>query len=193
MALNRGELLEFLRNKLDGKRLEHSINAAKEAVTIAQIYGADVEKAYVAGILHDIAKGLPAETLKKIAADNHIRIDKYETENAELMHGKIGAFIIRKDLGIKNRDILSAIKWHTTGRKNMSLLEKIIYLADITEPGRTFKDVDLIRELTYTDINAAMMLALRDVMDYVISRNLTLHPKSLEAYEYFKKSEVRKV
>lgn len=192
MNPGRDELLEYIKKKLDDKRLKHSIETSNEAVKLAKVYGADTEKAYIAGILHDAAKGLPPETLKKIAADNNIKIDKYEEANTELLHGKIGALIIKKELGISDRDVLSAIKWHTTGHANMSLLEKIIYLADIIEPGRTFKDVDMIRELAYKDIDAAMVLALKDVMDYVKCKGLALHPKSIEAYEYLKKTEVKK-
>jgi predicted HD superfamily hydrolase involved in NAD metabolism len=193
MEISNNDLLEFIKSRLSGKRLEHSENTAKEAVKLAFIYGADVENAYAAGILHDVAKGLPAETLKKIAYDNNIEIDEYEKRNTELLHGKIGALIIKKEFGIKDADILSAIEWHTTGHENMSLLEKIIYLADIIEPGRTFRDVDIIKELAYKDINTAMMLALKYVMDYVRSKGLTLHPNSLKAYDYLKKTEGNKV
>lgn len=193
MQPNKDKIIEFLRNKLNEKRFEHSVNTAKEAVGLAEKYGADKEKAYIAGMLHDTAKGLPHETLIKIAEDNGLAIDRYETENPELIHGKIGAFIISSELGIKDKDILSAVEWHTTGHANMTILEKIIYLADIIEPGRTFKGVDAVRRLAYEDIDKAMIVSLREVVEYVKSKGLTLHPKSIEAYEFLIKTEERKI
>jgi predicted HD superfamily hydrolase involved in NAD metabolism len=183
------ELLDFIRKRLDEKRYIHSVNTAREAVKLAELYGADKEKAFIAGILHDIAKGMPAEKLLKISEENGIEVDEYEKNNAELMHGKIGSYIISKELGINNSDILSAVQWHTTGHADMSLLEKIIYLADIIEPGRTFKEIENIRKLAYENINKAMKVSLRESIDYVLSRGLTLHPKSIEAYEFLNKTE----
>lgn len=189
MELQKDNYSEFLKNRLNEKRYIHSVNTAKEAVNLSKIYGVDERKAYTAGMLHDTAKGLPSEELIKIATENGIEIDEYEMVNPELIHGKIGSFIIRNELGINDKDILSAIEWHTTGHADMSILEKIIYLADIIEPGRTFKKVDEIRRLAYIDIDKAMIVSLSEAIDYVHSQGLILHPKSVEAYEFLIKSE----
>jgi predicted HD superfamily hydrolase involved in NAD metabolism len=119
----------------------------KRSRRVAKKYGADKNKAYIAGLLHDVAKGLSADSLKAIASENGIKVDEHEVNNPKLLHGKVGAAIVSRELGINDEDILSAIKWHTTGHKNMTLLEKIIYLADIIEPGRNFPETDALRAL----------------------------------------------
>ena len=189
MRTDKDELMHFLSNKINGKRFEHSVNTAKEAVALSSIYGADKEKAYIAGLLHDVAKGLPPDVLKNIAVNNNITVDKYENDNPELLHGKISAVIVSRELGITDEDILCAIRWHTTGRAGMSLLEKIIYLADVIEPSREFKEIKRLRETAYKDIDAAMVMGLADAIKYVKSRGFTLHPRSIEAYNDLKKRE----
>lgn len=183
MAVSKEEMITYVKNKIGEKRFKHSLNTAKEAVSLAKRYNADEDKAYIAGLLHDVAKGLPKQELEAAASENNIEIDKYEKLNPELIHGKIGAAMVKRDLGINDEEILSAIKWHTTGYKNMTLLEKIIYLADIIEPGRNFKETDELRAIAYKDIDDAMIFGLRHVMKFVKSKGLTLHPNSLEAYE----------
>lgn len=183
MAVSKEEMITYVKNKIGEKRFKHSLNTAKEAVSLAKRYNADEDKAYIAGLLHDVAKGLPKQELEAAASENNIEIDKYEKLNPELIHGKIGAAMVKRDLGINDEEILSAIKWHTTGYKNMTLLEKIIYLADIIEPGRNFKETDKLRAIAYKDIDDAMIFGLRHVMKFVKSKGLTLHPNSLEAYE----------
>jgi predicted HD superfamily hydrolase involved in NAD metabolism len=183
MAASEEKMISYVKNKIGAKRFEHSMNTAEEAVSLAKRYNADETKAYIAGLLHDVAKGLPREELESSAAENNIELDIYEKLNPELIHGKIGAAMVKRDLGINDEEILSAIKWHTTGNKNMTLLEKIIYLADIIEPGRNFKETDELRKIAYKDINDAMIFGLGHVMSFVKSRGLTLHPNSIEAYE----------
>jgi predicted HD superfamily hydrolase involved in NAD metabolism len=183
MAVSREEMISYVKKRIGDKRFEHSLNTAEEAVLLAKRYNADENKAYIAGLLHDVAKGLPKEALETAASENNIELDSYEKSNPELIHGRIGAAMVKRDLGINDEEILSAIKWHTTGYKNMTLLEKIIYLADIIEPGRNFKETDEPRKIAYKDINDAMIFGLGHVMSFVKSRGLTLHPNSIEAYE----------
>ncbi len=134
--------LEFLSNQIDEKKLRHSIATAKQAVELAKIYGQDENKAYIAGLLHDVAKGKCRYGLEKTALEYCVDIDEFELSNPELIHGKLGAKMVEKELGIDDEDILNAICWHTTGRENMSMLEKIVYIADLTEPGRNFDNVE---------------------------------------------------
>ena len=99
------------------------------------------KKAYIAGLLHDVAKGKCRKGLKKIAQQYSVDIDEFESINPELIHGKLGAKMVEIELGVDDEDILNAICWHTTGRENMSMLEKIVYIADLTEPGRDFENI----------------------------------------------------
>ncbi len=176
------ELISYLNNNLEPQRVVHCINTANMAVRLAKIHGADANKAYIAGLLHDIAKGMCAQGLLKIAPEYGIEPDEYEKNNNELLHGRLGAAIINRLFNITDSDILNAVRWHTTGRAGMSLIEKIVYIADLTEPSRKFEDLDSIRELAKKDIDAAMRLALQKVMQFVKRKGFALHPNSIMAY-----------
>ena len=193
MTYNKKELKQFLNKCVEEKRAIHSKNTAKEAIKLAKLYGADEEKAYVAALLHDVAKGKCRFGLRNLAKEYDVTIDEYEMRNPELTHGKLGAIMVSRQLGIKDKDILSAIRWHTTGHADMSLLEKVVYISDLIEPGRKFKGVKEIRKLAYKDIDAAMVVALEFIMKFVHSKGFALHPKSIEAYQYFKRLEEKKV
>lgn len=175
---------QYLHKHLDAGRLQHSRYTAEVAVELARKYGADEHKALIAGLLHDVAKGACRHGMLNVAEQYHVDADEAEKANPELLHGKLGAAMVKTDLGIDDDEILSAIRWHTTGRANMSLLEKIIYIADLIEPGRDFAGIDAIRELAYQDIDEAMLAALKQVMEFVMCRGFSLHPSSVEAYQY---------
>jgi predicted HD superfamily hydrolase involved in NAD metabolism len=192
MKYEKKELKRYLKKCVGHQREKHSKNTAKEAVKLAKKYGADQEKAYVAGLLHDVAKGQCRFGLRKLAKEYELTIDEFEMRNPELTHGKLGAIMVSKHLGIKDKDILSAIRWHTTGHADMTLIEKVVYIADIIEPGRKFEGVQSIRLLAYKDLDKAMILALEYVMKFVHSKGFALHPKSIEAYQYFKELEEAK-
>ncbi len=183
MTYDLTRLEQYLEKHIDGHRLLHSQRSAEEAEKLAERYGVDQKKAYVAGLLHDVAKGSCKHGLQNIAGRYNVSIDKIETDNPELLHGKIGAAMVAADLGIDDEDILSAIRWHTTGRANMSMLEKIVYMADLIEPGRCFDGIEDIRILAYQDIDAAMLHSLQQIMEFVRSKGFSLHPCSVEAYE----------
>ena len=178
-------IIRYLEENIDEKRLAHSLGTASEAVKLAKIHGADPAKARVAGLLHDVAKGKCQYGYKVYADQYDVVLDDIEAKNAELIHGKLGAAMVKEQLGIDDEDILSAIRWHTTGRAGMSLLEKVIYLADLIEPGRDFEGIEAIRQIAYQDIDKAMLIALDQVMCFVHSKGFALHPNSLEAYNYF--------
>ncbi|MGI5850427.1 MAG: bis(5'-nucleosyl)-tetraphosphatase (symmetrical) YqeK [Christensenellales bacterium] len=188
MNINQKELILFLKKHIGKKRLQHSVNTAKEAMALAKKYGVDPQKAYIAGLLHDVAKGETSESLISIADEYGVAVDEFEICNPELMHGKIGAIMINKLLGIDDDEILNAIRWHTTGHKEMTILEKIIYIADIIEPGRKFLDVKTIKKLAYRDIDAAMIFSLEHVMEFVRNKGFSLHPNSIEAYNELKRN-----
>jgi len=184
---------EFLSSYIEKKRLEHSVATAQTAVELARIYGADEKKAYIAGLLHDVAKGKCKYGLNKLAEEYGVDIDEFEHYNPELIHGKLGAKIVSAELNIDDEDILNAICWHTTGRENMSLLEKIVYIADITEPSRCFMNIDKLRKLAKEDIDAAMIQSLSGVIEFVESKGLSLHPNSKKALNYLLKEENKKL
>lgn len=184
MVNNEKSLDAYVKKRISNKRYIHSLNTAKAAVSLAKLYGADPGKAKTAALLHDIGKGHIAK-----AARYGVVFDEIETLNPELAHGRIGAAMAKADLGIDDEEILSAITYHTTGKANMSLLDKIIYVADIIEPERKFPGLEEIRLRAQTDIDAAVMIALEHEIAFVRSKGFILHHKSIEAYEYLKERE----
>lgn len=180
-------ILKYLKKNLTPKRIAHSVSTANVAARLAKKHGADEQKAYIAALLHDVAKGKCRIGLSKFAGLYGIEADAIELENPELLHGRLGAAMVEDDLNIKDEDILNAICWHTTGRAGMSMLEKIIYIADLIEPMRDFEGIEEIRALAETDIDAAMCSAIKKVMDFVQRKGFVLHPNSIKAYnDYFK-------
>ena len=172
----------LINTRLDGKRCIHSESTADEAIKLAQRYGFDTQKAYTAGLLHDLAKCLsPQEACEKAKAYG-IGINEYYENNPELMHGAVGAAIAEYELHIHDEEILSAIRCHTTGKKDMSLLDKIIYMADLIEPSRNFEGIDEIRRMAYEDLDKAIVMAVRSILDYVMKRGLVIHPDTVDAY-----------
>lgn len=168
--------------RLDDKRCIHSKGTADEAFKLAQRFGCDVQKAYTAGLLHDIAKCLsPQEACEKANAYG-IEINQYFENNPELMHGEVGAAIAEYELQIHDEEILSAIRCHTTGKRDMSLLDKIIYIADLIEPSRNFEGIAEIRRMAYKDLDNAIVMAVRSILDYVMKRGLVIHPATVDAY-----------
>ncbi len=180
---------EYLKDHIDGCRLAHSYGTAEEAASLARHYGVDASLAYVAGLLHDVAKGRCEFGLQKMADQYQIEADCIEMKNPELLHGKIGAVMVETELGIDDEEVLSAIRWHTTGRAGMSMLEKIVYIADLIEPGRCFEGIDDIRCLAYQNINKAMLSALTQVMRFIADKGFALHPNSVMAYQDILKKE----
>ena len=140
-------------------RFTHSCNVAEEAVILARLYGADAEKAYVAGILHDITKEISKEEQLQIIADGGIILDNVQKNAPKLWHAVSGSAYVRLRLGIEDEDILNAIRYHTTGRANMSLLEKIIYTADYTSKERSYPGADVMREKSRRSLEEAMMFS----------------------------------
>jgi predicted HD superfamily hydrolase involved in NAD metabolism len=172
----------LIRQRLNEKRRVHSENTAAEAEKLAKRYGCDEQKAYTAGLLHDIAKCLSQDEASALAAKYGVAIDEYAQNNPELIHGPLGAAIVQNELKIRDEEILDAIRYHTTGRRGMSLMEKIIYLADVIEPTNVFEGVEDIRRMAYEDLDGAIVLSAINTLDFVLKRRLVIHPDTVDAY-----------
>ena len=181
---------EWLRSKSyerhKPKRIPHVKGCEEEAGRLAERWGYDVETAREAGILHDITKKLSLEEQLILCSKYDILNDALEDKSEKLLHSKTGAALSRDLFGI-SEDIYSAIRWHTTGRADMTLLEKIIYLADYIEPNRDFDGVEPLRKLCYEDIDAAMALGLKMSIEDLEERGVPIHERTLEAYKYYSK------
>ncbi len=163
-------------------RFTHSVGVAKKAVELAKIYGVDEEIAKKIGIAHDVAKEMTDEEMIEYAKANNIRIDEIETVKPSLLHGKIGADIAAKKFGF-TQDMINAIKWHTTGRENMSMLEKIIYVADKTEENRkgTRFNLEKSRELSTQNIDETLIFLMNEFITYNVKNEWLIHPETIKA------------
>jgi predicted HD superfamily hydrolase involved in NAD metabolism len=165
------------------------------AVKMAKIYGADIDKARTAGLVHDCAKYMSNEEILDIASKNNINVDEVAKANPQLLHGSIASVIARNDMGIYDEEILDAIKYHTTGKKNMNLLEKIIYISDYIEPLRDFPGVEDLRKKALVNLDDALLDAFNNTIEVVISRNQLLHMNTIEGRNYLicKKMNIKNI
>ena len=177
------ELDAFLVSQLPAKRLKHSEAVSKMAAELAVIYGADVEKARFAGMYHDIAKAFDADASNELVKEYGLP-DKYYN-NKSIAHSKLGAALLEREFGVTDRDILDAVANHTTGRAGMSLLEKIVFVADAVDETRDYEDVDYYRQLARTDLDRACLISLVGTICHVKSQGIYLDEDTLAAKEYF--------
>ena len=180
------EILDYLKQKLSKKRFHHTLGVAYTATALAMCYGADLRSAEIAGLLHDVAKPLNAEEELDFCKKHKLKISEFEKKNPFLLHGKIGSLIAKNKFGIEDEDILNAICHHTTGRPEMSLLEKIIYIADYIEPSRTVQpNLETIRKMAYEDIDGALILILKDTLEYLDKKGGAIDPMTKITYDYY--------
>ncbi|MHC6179050.1 bis(5'-nucleosyl)-tetraphosphatase (symmetrical) YqeK [Clostridium sp. JNZ X4-2] len=181
---NEEQIIEYLKEKLKKNRYEHSLGVRDTAVKLAEIYNDDVKKARTAGLVHDCAKYMSNEEILSIAEENHICIDEVSKVNPQLLHGSIAAVIAKNIMGIYDEEILNAVRYHTTGKRNMSSLEKIIYISDYIEPLRDFPGVEDLRKKAFTDLDGAMLDAFNNTIKVVIMRNQLLHVNTIQGRNY---------
>lgn len=176
------EIENDVKSVLSEYRFTHSLGVAKKAIELAKIYGVQEEIAKKVGIAHDIAKEMTDEEMIEYAKVNNIRIDEIETVKPSLLHGKIGADIAAKKFGF-TQDMINAIKWHTTGRENMSMLEKIIYVADKTEENRkgTRFNLEKSRELSTQNIDETLIFLMNEFITYNVKNEWLIHPETIKA------------
>lgn len=179
-----GEINRYLKTNLKVKRYEHSLGVSSTAVSLAKIYGADVSKARIAGLIHDCAKCMSDSELIDIAERNGIIIDEVLDETPNLLHGPVGSVVARDKMGIHDDEILNAVAYHTTGKEDMSLMEKIIYVADYIEPMRDFPGVDKIREDAVDNLDRALLDSFNNTIKHVIDKKQLLHLNTIKGRNY---------
>ncbi|MCY6959727.1 bis(5'-nucleosyl)-tetraphosphatase (symmetrical) YqeK [Clostridium brassicae] len=178
------KIVQYLKENLKESRFKHSISVMDTAIKLADIYGEDIEKAKIAGLVHDCAKYLQRERMLSVAREYGYDITKVCFKNSSLLHGVAGAYVAKNIIGIEDEDILNSIAYHTTGRRNMSMLEKIIFIADYIEPLRDFPGVDVVREMAFKDIDKSLIMAFDRTIKYVIEKGQLLHNDTVEARNY---------
>ncbi len=169
-------------DRLSQHRRVHSLNVSKEAARLAARYGADVKKARIAGLLHDITKETPPEEQLKIITDGGIILTDVERASSKLWHAISGSVYLRDVLSFDDADILNAVRYHTTGRAGMSLLEKVIFVADFTSAERDYEDIDVIRRYADRSLDQGAFYGLRFTLSRLSGRGSPISPDALSAY-----------
>ena len=175
------QMTNQLKRSLSEYRLKHTLSVAETAVWLANRFDVDPFQAHLAGMLHDCAKGMDAPTLLQLIRSGGISADELELSMPALLHAPAGAALARQQYHVSDQNVLSAIRWHTTGRRNMTPLEKVVYLADMIEPGRAaYPGLEELRTCAGEDLDEAVLLAAAQSAAYVSGRGKKLHPRTME-------------
>ena len=180
-------LQKQMKEELSDDRFEHTIGVMYTAESLAMRYGVDMTKAAVAGLLHDCAKCIPNAQKIKMCKKHDIEITEMEEKNPSLLHAKLGAYMAESAYGVEDPEILSAIKWHTTGKPDMSMLDIIIYMADYIEPNRDkAPNLKQIRKLCFENIEEALYQVLEGTLEYLSDRPDMIDPMTKISYDFYK-------
>lgn len=179
-------LIRELETELAYSRFIHTLGVAYTATSLAMRHGADLESAELAGYLHDCAKCLNLGKMLKVCAKADLQLSEIEKQSVALLHSKAGAVLAAEKYGVTDEDILNAIRYHTTGRPGMSLLEKIIFVSDYIEPGRdTAPNLPLVRRLAYENIDDCVLQILQDTLLYLKTTDAEVDPMTQKTYKYY--------
>ena len=179
-----------LKNELDESRYEHTIGVMDTAACLAMRYGADLNQALIAGLLHDCAKCIPNDKKLKLCKKNGIEVTSFEEQAPFLLHAKLGAWMAEHEYHVTDPEVLSAIACHTTGKPDMSLLDKIVFIADYIEPGRNkAPGLPEVRKLSFEDIDKALIQILSDTLAYLASCNDPIDPATQNVLDYYLRRE----
>ncbi|MCR4587733.1 MAG: bis(5'-nucleosyl)-tetraphosphatase (symmetrical) YqeK [Lachnospiraceae bacterium] len=188
MSYDYDQIRKKLKKSLDAHRFEHTLGVAYTAAVMASVFDEDIEKAKIAGYLHDCAKCMSDEKKLSICDKQDIPVSDIERQCPSLLHGKVGAYVARNKYGIEDEDILNAIANHTTGRPGMSKLEKIIFVADYVEPGRNNREgmhLEDVRRLALTDLDGAVRRILSDTLRYLHSTDRPIDETTQKTFDYY--------
>lgn len=181
MVYSAAQAQRIIKNRLSQPRYEHSMGVARVAEKMAARFGVDARKAFITGVFHDYAKNLGPLKLLEIAAAAGLITDRVEEETPDLLHAPVGAYLLETGLGVEDAEMLEAVRAHTVGSTNMSILDKIIYLADMIEPGRSdYPHLERLRQLSEYDLDGAMLLGVESTIIYCLKRGRLLHPRTVE-------------
>ena len=175
---------ELLKSRLKEKRYYHSLCVADEAKRLAEKYGADPDKMYLAGLLHDITKNISDDEQLQTFKKFDIMLSVTEKASPLIWHAMSGALVVKHELGITDEDIISSIRYHTTGKADMTLCQKIIFVADLTSADRNYPDIEEIRAAANRDLDECIIGILKFTIKDIVSKNKPLHPDTLDAYNY---------
>lgn len=180
------ELIKSVQKELKYSRFIHTMGVAFTATSLAIVHGVDMHKAETAGILHDCAKYVPVDEMEKICRKAGLSVSPVEKGNGSLLHSKAGCVLAQTRYGIKDPDIINAIRYHTTGKPDMTPLEKIIFIADYIEPGRDqAPHLDEIRKASFEDLDKGLLMILKDTLDYLHESGKSVDDMTQKTYDYY--------
>ncbi|XME03343.1 bis(5'-nucleosyl)-tetraphosphatase (symmetrical) YqeK [Lachnospiraceae bacterium C1.1] len=171
---------------LDKDRYQHTLGVAYTAASLAMRYGIDIDRAFLAGILHDCAKNIANDEKFTLCKKYKIKLSDVEKQAPYLIHSKLGACLAREIYKVEDKEILDAVRNHTTGRPGMTVLEKIIFIADYIEPGRTTApNLSKIRQMSFVDLDKAVIEILKDTLEYLNTKDQIIDPMTQKTYDYY--------
>ncbi|WP_163537822.1 bis(5'-nucleosyl)-tetraphosphatase (symmetrical) YqeK [Gracilibacillus sp. YIM 98692] len=179
--MEREVALNIVKKQLKTARYEHTKRVMETALKLADHYNADQKKVELSAIFHDYAKYRNHDEMKRWIIAEKLPQDLLEY-HPELWHGPVGSKMIEREVGLKDLEVSSAIYWHTTGKRNMSLMDQIIFIADYIEPGRDFPGVDDVRAVVYDDIDKACWMAAKNTIQFLLSKNASIYPDTFQLY-----------
>lgn len=181
------EIQNHLKKKQSERRFIHTIGVQYTSMCLAMKYSYDLKKAELAGLLHDCAKYLDADKLLKTCRKNNIEITQVEQKSPYLLHGKVGALFSKKKYGIDDEEILSAIRYHTTGKPDMTMLEKIVFVADYIEPSRnSAPNLEDLRKLSFENIDEAVYAILKQTLFYLKKKNQNIDQHTVVTCNFYR-------
>ena len=183
MAWKFNQIKAYVKNSMSEKRFQHVLGVTQTAGMLAKDHGVDIDDAKLAALVHDVVKEQDLEEARQILASRGEAV--YLAHSTKVWHAPLGAIVASEKFGIENIDILNAVKYHTTGRPKMSKLEKVIFVADYTEPNRKFEGTVAIREF-WNDLDLAVYEILKQKVERVRTLGLKMHPDTIAAYEYYR-------
>ena len=180
-------LQKQMKEELSEDRFEHTLGVMYTAESLAMRYGVDMTKAAVAGLLHDCAKCIPNSQKIRLCKKHNLEVTENEEKNPSLLHAKLGAILAQKSYGVNDPEILSAIRWHTTGKPDMTMLEMIVYMADYIEPNRDkAPNLREIRKLSFENLEEALYQVLESTLSYLSDRPDSVDPMTQLSFDFYK-------
>ena len=173
---------KLIEQKLNPKRYQHSLNVAKSAVSLAKHFGADEQKAYICGVLHDVMKNSSQQEQLAVIEQAGEKMTDLEMSNPKLWHAIAGAAYMKIILSIDDADMISAVRFHTTARANMTMLEKVIYIADYISEDRDYNGVDDMRQKALSNIDSAVLMGTQFSITDLAKRYKVIHPDTVAAF-----------
>lgn len=180
-SYTREQLMELIRKTMSEKRFKHVLGVEQTAVQLAQEYAADMEKASIAALLHDVAKEQPAEEMRDIVISENLNLDLLQF-GSQIWHAPVGSILAKREYGITDDEILEAIEFHTTAAPEMSLIAQIIFVADYIEPGRKQPGVEKARGLASHSLRDAVRFEITETIKHLVENEERIYPKAIDAY-----------